>query len=207
MIQRKVPPLLDLEIGTERTAWEGPEERTLFRVAQLCILLSKAEESNTKLTNLDRMAYFDFFAANPFVVLDGESVEKDNHDRLTLRLLGFSDRQLNYGAVGHRFVTRRKRIQHDFAFLVARGLAQLLPDGYAITERGVKLATSLTTVYAEAYRTAASIVFRRFGKLSEKKLRAKAEKLLGAPWLLIDFFADVEEFDATVPGGDTTTWK
>lgn len=195
---------LDLELGTERTAWEGPEERTVFRVAQLCLLLSAAEESNAKLTNLDRLAYFDFFAANPFVVLDGESVEKDSRDRLTLRLSGFSDRQLNYGAVGHRFVTRRKRVQHDLAFLVARGLGQILPDRYAITESGVKFASSLTTVYADAYRTAATIVFKRLGSLSETRLRAKAEKLLGAPWLLIDFFADVEGIDATVPGGDTT---
>lgn len=190
-----------MELGVERTAWEGPEERTVFRVAQLALLLTAAEESNTKLTNLDRVAYFDFFAANPFVVLDGESVDKDSRDRLTLRLAGFTDRQLTYGAVGHRFTTRRQRIQYDLALLVARGLATVLPDRYAITPAGADFANALATVYADAYRTAAVVVFKRFGGLSETRLRAKAEKLLGAPWLLIDFLADVEGVDATTPRG------
>ena len=192
---------VEAELGVEQTAWEGPEERTVFRVAQLALLLSMAEECNTKLTNLDRVAYFDFFAANPFVVLDGESSEKDARDRLTLRLAGFTDRQLNYGAIGHRFTTRRERIQYDLALLVARGLAQVLPDRYAITSGGADFAQALATVYADAYRTAAGIVFKRFGNLSETRLRAKAERLLGAPWLLIDFMADVDRADATTPQG------
>lgn len=188
------------ELGTERTAWEGPEERTVFRLAQLSLLLAAAEDTGAKLTNLDRLAYFDFFAANPFIVLDGESAEKDARDRLTLRLAGFTEGQLTYGAVGHRFATRRERIRHDLALLVARGLAQVLPDRYAITPSGAEFASALKTVYAEAYRTAASIVFKRFGGLSETRLRAKAEKLLGAPWLLIDFLADVDGVDTVAVG-------
>lgn len=191
---------LELELGTERTAWEGPEERSVFRIAQLALLLAVAEEMNAKLTNIDRVAYFDFFAANPFVVFDGESPDKDARDRLTLRLAGFNERQVTYGAVGHRFATRRKRIQHDLAMLVARGLAQVTPDSYAVTALGIEFSKALTTVYADAYRTAAVIVFRRFGGLSESRLRAKSEKLLGAPWLLIDFLADVEGIDAGSPG-------
>lgn len=188
------------ELGLERTAWEGPEERTVFRVAQLALLLASAEDTGAKLTNLDRLAYFDFFAANPFIVLDGESVEKDARDRLTLRLAGFTDGQLTYGTVGHRFATRHERIRHDLALLVARGLAQALDDRYAITPSGAEFARSLKTVYAEAYRTAAVIVLKRFGGLSETRLRAKAEKLLGAPWLLIDFLADVEGVDTVTRG-------
>lgn len=188
------------ELGIQRTAWEGPEERRVFRVAQLVLLLAVAEENNTKLSNLDRIAYFDFFAANPFVVLDGESAEKDARDRLTLRLAGFADRQLTYGAVGHRFTTRRQRIQYDLALVVARGLVQVLPDRYAITSAGTDFANALATVYADAYRTGAAIVFKRFGGLSETRLRAKAEELLGAPWLLIDYLADVEGVDATPRG-------
>lgn len=196
---------VETQLGVEQTAWEGPEERTVFRVAQLALLLTAAEESNTKLSNIDRVAYFDFFAANPFVVLDGESSEKDARDRLTLQLAGFTDRQLNYGAIGHRFATRRERIQYDLSLLVARGLAQVLPDRYGITPAGADFARALATVYADAYRTAANIVFKRFGNLSEARLRSKAEKLLGAPWLLIDFMADVDRVDATTPQGSAST--
>lgn len=194
----------EFELGTEQTAWEGPEERTVFRAAQLALLLVAAEDIGTKLTNLDRLAYFDFFAANPFIVLDGESGEKDARDRITLRLAGFTDRQLTYGTVGHRFVTRRERIQHDLSLLVARGLAQVLTDRYAITPLGAEFVDSLTTVYAEAYRTAAVIVCKRFGPLSEKKLRDKAEKLIGTSWLLIDFLADIDGVEPSIPRGGRT---
>lgn len=193
-----------IELGTERTAWEGPEERTVFRVSQLCLLLAATDDTSAKLTSLDRLAYFDFFAANPFVVLDGESPQRDARDRLTLRLAGFADRQLNYGTVGHRFTTRRKRIQYDFALLLSRGLAQVSSDRYAITDSGKQFANALETVYADAYRTAATIVLKRLGSLSETRLRTKAEKLLGTSWLLIDFLADVEGIDTTAPEGEHT---
>lgn len=190
-----------IELGTERTAWEGPEERTVFRVSQLCLLLAATDETNAKLTSLDRLAYFDFFAAHPFIVLDGDSPEKDARDRLILRLEGFADRQLNYGTIGHRFTTRRKRIQYDFALLVSRGLAQVSSNHYAVTDSGKQFANALETVYADAYRTAATIVLKRLGNLSETRLRTKAEKLLGTSWLLIDFLADVEGIDATATEG------
>jgi len=72
----------------------------------------------------------------------------------------------------------------------------VLQDRYAITTTGADFANTLATVYADAYRTAAGIVLKRFGGLSETRLRTKAERLLGAPWLLIDFLADVEGIDA-----------
>ncbi len=190
----------ETELGTERAAWEGPEESTVFRVSQLALLLATAENNKTSVTNLDRLAYFDFFAAHPFIILDGESAEKDSKDRLTLRLAGFTDGQVTYGSIGHRFATRRKRIRHDLALLVTRGLAQVLPDRYAITPAGAEFAIELKTVYAEAYRTSALIVFKRFSNLSEARLRMKAEKLIGKHWLLIDFLADVATADTT-PGG------
>ncbi len=189
--------MLDSEPGTERAVWEGPEERTVFRVAQLELLLAVADETGAQLTSLDRLAYFDFFAANPFAVLDGEAPDKDAQDRLTLRLAGFTDGQLAYGTIGHRFTTRRQRIMHDLSLLVARDLAEVLPDRYSITPAGREFAAALGTFYAESYRTAATIVLKRLGNLSEVRLRAKAETLLGKSWLLIDFLADVEGSDAT----------
>ena len=118
----------ETELGTDRTAWEGPEESAVFRIAQLAILLAAAEDNNISITNLDRLAYFDFFASNPFIILDGESTEKDSRDRLTLHLAGFTDGQVTYGSIGHRFATRRERIRHDLALLITHGLAQVLPD-------------------------------------------------------------------------------
>lgn len=194
----------ETELGTDRTAWEGPEESAVFRIAQLALLLAAAEDNNISMTNLDRLAYFDFFASNPFIILDGESTEKDSRDRLTLHLAGFTDGQVTYGSIGHRFATRRERIRHDLALLITHGLAQVLPDRYTITPVGAEFAIELKTVYAEAYRVAALIVFKRFRGLSETGLRMKAEKLLGKHWLLIDFLADITTADTT-PGGVTAT--
>ncbi len=206
MAPERRPKVFDpeMELGTDRTAWEGPEESPVFRVAQLALLLATAEESDIAITNLDRLAYFDFFAANPFIMLDGESAKKDTNDRLTLRLAGFTDGQVTYGSIGHRFTTRRERIRHDLALLVGRGLAQVLADRYAVTPAGAEFANELRTVHADAYRSAARIVFKRFNGLSEARLRTKAEKLLGKHWLLIDFLADVTSADTT-PGGVATT--
>lgn len=188
--------MIESQPGTERTAWEGPEERTTFRLAQLSLLLTTAAHMDIRVTSLDRLAYFDFFSANPFIVLDGRNPDKDTQDRLTLHLSGFSPGQLTYGSIGHRFTTRKQRLRHDLALLVSRGLVRVSADRYSISPAGLELTSNLRTVYSDAYRTAAAIVLQRFGRMPETKLRKVAERLLGTSWLLIDFLADVDRSDA-----------
>lgn len=178
----------------------GPEERQAFRLGQLTLLLEVAGIERIPVRTVDRLAFYDFFSANPFVVVSGDD-ERDAADRLTLRLAGFSDQQLSYTSTGQRFVSGRRRLQHDLSLLMAYGVAAIDSTGYTLTESGQELANQLATVYAEAYREAARVVLRRLRRLSDRRLTEQADEWLGRSWLLIDLLDDVAE---TTPGGIRT---
>ncbi|WP_157172797.1 hypothetical protein [Nocardia exalbida] len=171
---------------------DGPDDSQVFRLAQLTLLLETADIEEVPVRTVDRLGFYDFFSANPFVVTAGED-ERDAADRLALRLAGFSDRQLSYASTGQRFVSRRRRLQHDLARLVAYGLVRIDSQGYGLTASGRELAAGLTSIYAEAYREAAGVVLRRLKRLSDRQLTQNAETWLGRSWLLIDLFDDVAE--------------
>jgi hypothetical protein len=174
---------------------DAPEERSVFRLAQLILLLEIADFQNVSMKTVDRIGLLDFLSANPFIVASGDD-SKDRVDRLKLRLAGFSERQLSYASTGERFVSRRRRIQHDMALLVSYGLVTIEAKGYKLTSTGARLATELTSMYADSYREAAAIVLKRLGRLSDKRLTEQSTEWLGRSWLLIDFTDDVAE---TVP--------
>jgi hypothetical protein len=176
---------------------QGPEDRQVFRLAQLTVLLEVAGEENTVMRTVDRLGFYDFFSANPFVVVSGDD-KRDVTDRLTLRLAGFSSRQLSYASTGQRFVSRRRRLQHDLALLIAYRIASIDETGYTLTPSGRDLSARLSSVYAESYRDAARVVLRRLRRLSDRQLRQQADEWLGRSWLLIDVLDDVAE---TTPSG------
>jgi hypothetical protein len=167
-----------------------PEESLQFRLGQLTLLLGMARATDRNILTIDRLAYFDFLAANPYLMLDGEDA-RTLEDRHRVRGMGFSPRQLSYNAVGQRFVSRRERLKHDLALLIAYGIATLTPSGYDLTPRGVELEEQMNTVYAHSYRESAAIVFRRLGKATEPKLKKMMQDWLGESWLLLDLLADV----------------
>lgn len=177
--------------GLSRAVPTPPEESVIFRLAQLLLLLEVADATRARIDTVDRLAFTDFFAANPYLVLGTEA--RDDHDRRELQLAGFSDRQLSYAAAGERFVSRRQRLQHDLALLLAHGLMSLDDGHYRATPAGLELAADLDTVYADAYRTSANVVFRRLRPLGPTALRRSAEAWLGRSWLLIDLLDDVRE--------------
>ncbi|MFE3754374.1 hypothetical protein ACFXO9_08715 [Nocardia tengchongensis] len=181
----------DASLLSAAVPW-GPEDSQVFRLAQLALLLEAADLERAPVRSIDRLGFYDFFSANPFVVTAGED-ERDAADRLTLRLAGFSDRQLSYASTGQRFVSRRRRLQHDLARLVAYGLVRIDNQGYGLTTPGRELAAGLTSIYAQAYREAAAVVLRRLKRLSDRQLTQSAENWLGRSWLLIDLFDDVAE--------------
>lgn len=178
----------------------SPEDRPVFRLAQLAVLLEVVEDEKIVVRTVDRLGFYDFFSANPFVVVSGDD-KRDAADRLTLRLAGFSSRQLSYASTGQRFVSRKRRLQHDLALLIAYGLAAIGSRGYTLTASGRDLAGHLTSVYAESYREAARVVLRRLRRLSDPKLRQQADEWLGRSWLLIDVLDDVAETTPAVRGG------
>ncbi|GAA5118634.1 hypothetical protein GCM10025762_35520 [Haloechinothrix salitolerans] len=179
---------------------DSPEDRQVFRLAQLTLLLDIAVGEGVPVRTVDRLGFYDFFSANPFVVTSGEG-ERDAADRLSLRLAGFSDRQLSYVSTGQRFASRRRRLQHDLALLVAYGLVAVDNRGYRLTPSGRELAAALTSVYADAYRDAARVVLRRLKRLSDSKLTECAQEWLGRSWLLIDVLDDVAETTPELASG------
>lgn len=184
--------------GLSSSSPRAPEERRTFRLAQLTLLMQVAGRENARLLTVDRLAYYDFFSANPFVVVDGNG-DRDRVDQLALRLAGFTDKQLSYASTGERFVSRRRRLQHDLSLLIAYGLVTLDSNGYGLIDAGESIARQLETVYADAYREAARIVIGRLSKLSDRRLREQAQRWLGQSWLLVDLLDDVVEATPGLP--------
>lgn len=171
-----------------------PENSRTFRMARLLLLLSTARSDGRRIESLDRLTYYEFFADNPWVVVDGDS-NADAADRDTLRLAGFSRTQLSYASTGQRFVSRRGRIRTDFAQLVAYGLAEISGTHFKSTDSGNEISDELQSSYAYGYRASASIVLRRLVPLPSRRLEAQVERWLGHSWLLLDLLDDVRGAD------------
>jgi hypothetical protein len=172
------PPREDISIRSD--------DVTEFRLGQLLLLLETSYELNYQL-NLERLGIFDFLAANPFLVVGEEEPEYRR-----LLLAGFSAKPLAYASPGHRFVTRRSRLQHDLAYLVAYGMCDVSAVGgerrYLLTELGIRSSRQLIALYAQAYRDAATMILRRIGKFSDSKLRQQLSAWLKTDPVLLDLF-------------------
>src|SRR5215471_8213685 len=104
---------------TPSTELRRPDDLLIFRVGRLTLLLDVlASLPLRKPVDIERLGLYDFFAANPFLVI-GE----DDPMRQEVSLNGFSSYDLSYQSSGHRFASRRKRLRHDLAMLVAYGAA------------------------------------------------------------------------------------
>jgi hypothetical protein len=147
-----------------------PEDDVIFRLAQLLLLLASLQSQRQPGVSLERLGCYDFLVANPLLVLTDE----DDVDRKRLLMAGFDGRALSYASPAHRFTTRRERLQHDLALLVAYGLVSPTVNKsvlYAVTPAGLDLAGRFTAVYARSYRLSAEILIRRLSRLTDKRLR------------------------------------
>lgn len=165
----------------------APETLDAFRLGQLLLLLDVAAELRATPVDIDRLGYYDFFAANPFLV-----ISEDDPARVELELAGFEVRNLDYQSSSQRFSNRRARLQHDLAWLLARDLVDVAGSGgrvgYQLTGRGTELAVRFTALYALAYRESAAHVVRKLKALSDTRLRNNAKQWLRAESLLIDLY-------------------
>jgi hypothetical protein len=147
-----------------------PEDDVIFRLAQLLLLLASLQDLRQPRVSLERLGCYDSLVANPLLVLTDEN----DADRKRLMMAGFDGRALSYASPAHRFTTRRERLQHDLALLVAYGLVTPAVDRgvlYAVTPAGHDLAGRFTAVYARSYRLSAQILLRRLSRLTDKRLR------------------------------------
>jgi hypothetical protein len=178
----------------------APEERVLFRLAQLLILLDQMDTGPSRGAGLERLGFYDFFAANPFAVF---TADDDHAARADLHAAGFDERQLSYASTGARFANRRQRLQHDVALLVAYGLVFPRTTGYSITADGRSVAAQFLSLYSAQYRTAASLVVRRLRKLSDTALAEQARQWLMTPSLLLDLYGSADPGANTSQGDDS----
>jgi hypothetical protein len=137
--------------------------------------------------DIERLSYCDFFAANPFALFAaGEEAAK------AILLAGFSSDDLSYQSSGHRFVTRRGRLQADLAFLVARGLVSTNVGTrrvtYGLTDRGTDVAVRFVSLYSHSYRASARHVLLRLDRFSDAALAKEARTRLEATGQLIDLY-------------------
>jgi hypothetical protein len=175
--------------------WEPESERN-FRLAQLLLLLEQAGLLRRDIPSVDRLGYYDFFAANPFIVTSDDYPHRER-DRIILKRAGFLEGQLSYGQAGQRYVSRRERLREDVSVLLGWGLVAMNHKGYGLTAPGEALAENLSTVYADQYREAVRIVISRLGPLSNARLVATVQRWLGETWLLVDYLGDVDEAAAS----------
>jgi hypothetical protein len=165
----------------------APETLPAFRAGQLLLLLVAARTEVQVPIGIDRLGYFEFFSANPFLVVDPRS-----RDGLRLLAAGFDFRNLDYQSSSQRFTNRRARLQRDLATLTALGLVTGVVSagrlGYQATDAGVEAAAGLRAMYAVAFRTSASIVLGRLKRLSDTRLREDAAAWLHADELLVDLY-------------------
>jgi hypothetical protein len=157
-----------------------PEDEVQFRLAQLLLLLEALAGQDLPGATLERIGYYDFLSANPFLVVDADSREAS-----LLRLAGFDPRTLSYASSGQRFTSRRERIQHDLSLLVAYGCCTVTAQQgsllYSITDHGRHLSSHLTTTYATSFSTAAEIIVGKLKRMSDTRLRKES-----VTWLRLD---------------------
>lgn len=162
----------------------APEDHPRFRLAQLLLLL-RSPSLRLANSHIERLAYYDFFSANPHLLI---SPEEPEHGRLLMA--GFDPQALSNASPGHRFSSRRQRLQHDLSHLLAYGLVrvQRIPGHvvYGLTESGSELAGAFTALYARSYAISADTVIKRLQKLSDSRLRDQARQWLRAPDTLLD---------------------
>lgn len=176
-----------------------PEDDTVFRLAQLVLLLHVASQFHPDGVELERLGAYDFIAANPLLMASND----DDPDRFDLLMAGFDDRALSYASAAQRFATRRERLKHDLALLLAYDLATAAVRGsvlYRLTDAGVGMAMRFTAMYARSYRTAATIVVRRLRTVRPRPLRERVDEWTRQPSGparidLADLFVEPEESD------------
>lgn len=167
-----------------------PETNAVFRRGQLLVLLSTFDAP----LNIDRIGYFEFFAANPHLVVQGS-------DAVRLELAGFSPAALSYQSAPERYANRRARLRSDLAALTAWGYARpSTVDGRIVcelTDRGRGEAQSFESLYADAYRQSIDMI-RPLFRLSDARLAARASEWLSGGGMRLDILDVDSEFQPTL---------
>jgi hypothetical protein len=166
----------------------SPEDVTLFNSARLLILFEVFENLSTKKgIDLERLSYYDFFAANPFLI-----IAEDDPMRLDLEIAGFEISTVGYISSPQRFRTKRSRLKQYLSLLLSKNLIEVSNvEGkilYSITPLGIETASKIESMYAFAYRKSVEYIIKRLEKYSDKKLWENSSKWLEAKSFQVDLY-------------------
>lgn len=180
--------MLDADASSESPRSASAERHDSLRLAQLIILLDEVAPPGARGLDIERLAYYEFFAANPFAIVPADDVRA----RARLRHAAFAEVQLSYASTGSRFANRRRRLQHDLARAVALGLVEPRSSGWGISPRGSEVARTFDALYAAHFRVSANVVHSQLRRLSDAQLNKNAKEWLRSPSLLLDLYGSAE---------------
>ena len=165
------------------------EDEDLFNSARLLLLFKILDKMEVrKGINIERIGYYDFFSAQPFLIFG----EDDKETRLDLIYYGFESKTISYGSSSQRFENRREKLKQYLAGLIVRDLITIENiDGelvYSITETGKIVANMFNTFYDAAYQKSARLVIEKLKNLSNKKISMNAREWLKAEPFIIDLY-------------------
>jgi DNA-binding PadR family transcriptional regulator len=171
----------------------SPEDAIVFNTSRLLLLFETINNlTPNQDVDLDRLSYYDFFAANPFLLID----KADPHF-LDLELMGFKSNKIEYIGTAQRFRTKRLSVRQYLAILLSKGLITIENRDekliFTITELGVKTANKFNSAYADAYRKSASFIISKLKTYSDTKLSENATKWLETKPFQIDLIDMVDE--------------
>jgi hypothetical protein len=160
----------------------NPDDVIIFNASRLLLLFETAKKLNIKKgIDLEKLAYYDFLAANPFLLID-----EKHPSRLELEMEGFKPNKLEYVGAEQRFRTKRLSLKQYLALLLSKGLIKLEnEDGkivFYITAMGIEIAGKFSSMYAIAYRKSADCVISILKKYSDTKLTEEADKWFSKPF-------------------------
>jgi hypothetical protein len=169
------------------------EDDMVFNSARLLLLFQELSKVSEKGIDTERLSYYDFFAANPFVILSDE----DNSARLDFELEGFAPNKLEYSSSAQRYSSKRESMKHYLAILLCKGLICVTNEDaklqFKVTDKGLSVANQIHTMYALAYRKSVRYVIKRLKDYSDTKLWECSRKWLEAKAFQIDLYNTVGE--------------
>lgn len=185
-------------LETEKSDWKSkitfsPEDAIVFNSSRLLLLLDVLNDLGVKKgVDLERLSYYDFFAANPFLIIG-----KDDPCRLELEIEGFEPNKLEYLSSDQRYRTKRTLIKQYLSLLLSKGLIKILNmDGkilYEITPLGIEISSKINSMYAIAYKKSVTCVVKMLKGYSDTRLWEKASKWLEAKSFQVDLYDMVDD--------------
>jgi len=167
---------------------ESVEDNAIFNMGRLLNLFSTFNDIFPEDSlNIDRIAYYDFFASQPFLIFND-----DEKTKIELLYSGFEPSTIGYISSSQRFTTRREMSKFYLAGLLMRNLIQVNNVGgrygYSITNPGKEIASKFKSMYIEAYRRSAILTIKKLHHLNEKKLDQNAKQWLKAEPFMIELY-------------------